>query len=123
MTRQQAKKAVEMKQNEELEVLRVIEMQRIEIKKKNDKACKQQEEEAKKKKDKEDALKQAEAEAAAIIAAQETESEKEMDKPDGDLNRNLNNIFNGIATEPKVLEELRKPEQEPEECSPTKKRV
>ena len=59
-------------------------------------AHKQQEEEAKKKKDEEDAHKQAEAEAAAIIAAQEKKSEMEMDKPDGNLNRNLHNIFNGI---------------------------
>jgi hypothetical protein len=85
-------------------------------------AHKQQEEEAKKKKDKEDVLKQAEAEAAAIVAAQEKESEREMDKPDGNLNRNLHTIFNGIATKPEVLEELGKPKQEPEECSPAKKR-
>jgi len=61
MTRQKAKIAAEMKQNEELEALRLIEVQRIENKKKNDMARKQQEEEAKKKKYKEDALKQAEA--------------------------------------------------------------
>ena len=45
-----------------------------------------------------------------------------MDKPDGDLNRHLHNIFNGIATKPEVLKDLGKPKQEPEERSPTKKR-
>jgi hypothetical protein len=101
MTRLQTRKEEEkMRQMEELEALRLIEEQCLANKKKNNEVWKLQEKEDKRKKDMEDALKRAEkATAAAIITAQEKEIEMVDDKPDKDLNKNLHNIFDGVATE------------------------
>ncbi len=91
---------------EELEAIKLIKEQRLANKKKYSKARKLQEEKAKRKKDKDDALKKAEeATAAAVKATQEKEDEMTDREPVRNLNQNLHDILNGVATNPEPPED------------------
>jgi hypothetical protein len=111
-----------LRQMEELEAIKLIEEQRLANKKKNSEARKLQEEEAMRKKDEDDALKKAEeATAAAVKATQEKEDEMADGEPVGNLNQNLHDILNGVATDPEPPED-RAPKDQQEERSPKMKR-
>jgi hypothetical protein len=107
MTRLQSRREEEkLRQMDELEAIKLIEEQRLANKKKNSKARKLQEEEAKRKKDEDDALKKAEeATAAAVKATQEKKDEMADGEPVGNLNQNLHDILNGVATDPESPED------------------
>jgi hypothetical protein len=107
MTRLQSRGEEEkLRQMEELEAIKLIKEQRLANKKKYSKARKLQEEKAKRKKDKDDALKKAEeATAAAVKATQEKEDEMTDREPVRNLNQNLHDILNGVATNPEPPED------------------
>ena len=120
---QSRKEAEQLRQMEEMELLRLVEEQRVENKKENNEARKLQEAEDKRKKDEEEEIRNQTKEAAdaATTAEQDKEQGMEEDIPDGNFNKNLHDVFNGVTTETEPTEGKTAEEQQ-DECSPPAKK-
>jgi hypothetical protein len=103
---QSRKEAEQLRQMEEMELLRLVEEQQVENNKKNNEARKLQEAEDKRKKDDEEEIRNQTKEVAdaATTAGQDKEKGVEEDIPDGNFNKNLHDVFNGVTTKTEPIE-------------------